>query len=345
MSKVKWIAIMMIVLSLVATTVMAGGSTETTEKEYNFGVILHVTSPYTDSIRRGAEAAGKDYGVNVEVICPEKPYDTLTQIAMFDGFIAKGFDGIFIMAAEPQSWPVPINNAVDKGLLVYTGDSPIKDSKSSGYVGPIGYAGGLLFADKLAEIPEFAALGGKGKVIIGACALQHPIVHGRTNGEMNTWHEKYNFDLKGPFASGLTNEESFTFWESAYLSNPDAVLFVGNCCFDLPAIAKHKDKNSGAKYLAAGWDLEPAGVQGVKDGTILMAVGTHPYLQGYLPIAAMCEQLVNGHAPDSSGFIDTGLDVCTKDNVDAILKRETDTAVESTWYKDYIQQGFHPFGI
>jgi ABC-type sugar transport system substrate-binding protein len=308
--------------------------------DINLGLILHVNSAYTESMRRGAEAAGRWYGVNIEVLSPEKPYDTLTQISMFDGFIEKGFNGIGILAAEPASWPVPIEAAAEKGVLVYTMDSPIPESKSSGYVGPLGYSGGLLFVEEINKLTEFQALNGEGKVIIGACAPEHPIVSGRVNGEMNTWVDSTNFELKGPFASGLTHEESYTFWESQYLANPDSVLFVGNCCFDLPAIAKHKDKTPDAPYLAAGWDLEPEGVQGVKDGTIILAIGTHPYLQGYLPMALMCEQLINGNAPAAAGFLDVGLDPCKAENVDVILQRETDETFEEEWYRSYIDENF-----
>ena len=55
-----------------------------------FAYVLHVAIPFTESIRRGAMNAAKDYGVkNMEVVAPSK-MDTMEQIGLFDAEVQKG---------------------------------------------------------------------------------------------------------------------------------------------------------------------------------------------------------------------------------------------------------------
>jgi hypothetical protein len=56
----------------------------------------------------------------------------------------------------------------------------------------------------------------------------------------------------------------------------------------------------------------------------------------------MCEELVNGNKPAQPGFLDTGVDPCTAENVDVILRRETDPEFERQWYKKYYEENYTP---
>ena len=64
-----------------------------------------------------------------------------------------------------------------------------------------------------------------------------------------------------------------------------------------------------------------------------------PYLQDYLPVLALVRQL-RDHKPMPKGWINSGTEIVTKANVDALYPRETDHAAETKWYADHIAAKF-----
>ena len=321
------------------TTAAAGGTMKA--EDIKLGYVIHVPIPFTDQIKRGAEAAAKDYGVSIEVVAPSK-YDLLEQVALFEGLVTKGVNGIVTVAADAQGWVVPINNAIDAGVLVYTANVGSPDSKASGHVGTAGYAEGLSLGAGLLELPEVQALGGKGTVVVGECDPSINVLKGRGNGVMDVLKENSaDWNVIGPFDSGMSNDLSYTFWETQFTANPDMVMGIGSCAFDVPSMVRHKEKTPDAKYLVIGYDLEPDALKGIQDGIASLTQGQHPFLQGYLPIAAMCENLING-APLAEGWINPGSEIVTKANVEELIARDTDPAAELVWYADYIKANFTP---
>ena len=309
--------------------------------DVHLGYVIHVPVPFTDAIKRGAEAAAKDYGVSIEVVAPSK-YDLMEQVSLFEGLVIKGVQGIVTVAADAQGWVVPINNAVAKGVLVYTANVGSPDSKATGHVGTAGYAEGLNLGAGLLKLPEVQALGGKGTVVVGECDPTLPVLQGRGNGVMDALKENSpDWNVLGPFDSGMSNDASYTFWETQFSANPDMVMGIGSCAFDVPCMTRHKEKNSNAKYLIIGYDLEPDALKGISDGIASITQGQHPFLQGYLPIAAMCEYLINGK-PLAAGWINPGSEIVTKANVAELSARDLDPVKELAWYEDYIKKNFTP---
>jgi len=113
---------------------------------------------------------------------------------------------------------------------------------------------------------------------------------------------------------------------------------VGLCSLDIPNMAQLKTRNS-AKWLIGGYDLNVESLDAIKAGTAQITVGQHPYLQGYLPVLALVEQLKDGKPP-VKGWINVGTEVITKDNVEDLYKRESDPAYMTQWYADYIAKNF-----
>jgi ABC-type sugar transport system substrate-binding protein len=77
----------------------------------------------------------------------------------------------------------------------------------------------------------------------------------------------------------------------------------------------------------------------IKAGNAHVAIGQHPYLQGYLPVLALTQHLRDGK-PLVKGWVDVGTEVVTKANVDQVTPRESDPTARSRWYADYIAKHF-----
>jgi ABC-type sugar transport system substrate-binding protein len=321
------------------TTAAETAASETiAAKDLTVGINLYFISPFTSSMVRGAEAAGKDYGIKIDVAASENA-DTMQQIGLFEGQISKGVKAIVVFCVDAQSWVVPINEAVDNGAIVLGSNSGVRDSKQSAFVGISGYTDGLLLGE---EIKKLAELEGKtGKVVLGNCVPGLPVLENRVKGLLESLADKPEWEIVGPLDSGLTPDATYAFWENAYNANPDMIMAIGSCSLDLPALYKLKLKYPDAKFVTIGYDLEPDALKGIQEGSHAITLGQHPYLQGYLPVMAIAEHLVNGN-PLAQGWIDSGKEVITKANVDEVMERETNPEVENTWYKDYIEKNFKP---
>ena len=70
-----------------------------------------------------------------------------------------------------------------------------------------------------------------------------------------------------------------------------------------------------------------------------MTVGQQEYLQGYLPISALAEHLING-TPLVKGWLETPTEVVTAENVDDYVSRQTDDQVQYDYYQDYIAENY-----
>ena len=63
-----------------------------------------------------------------------------------------------------------------------------------------------------------------------------------------------------------------------------------------------------------------------------MTVGQQEYLQGYLPVRALAEHLING-TPLVEGWLETPTEVVTAENVDEYVSRQTDDQVQYDYYQ------------
>jgi len=367
MFKVKWLSVLALIIAVIlaitlipgcrkvtpaTTTAAETTAAETTTAEtvktispdqLKLAFVIHIAIPFTDAIRRGAEAAAKDYGVSIDVVAPSK-YDVMEQISLFEAEIAKGVQGICTVAADAKAWEVPTNNAIDKGILVYHANVGSPASKVDGIVGISGYQDGLILGDAMFKLPEVQALGlgSDVKVVVTECDPSLAVLQGRGNGVMDVMKEKApNWKVLGPFTEGMSNEAAYTFYETQFTATPDVAIMISSCAFGVPAMTRHKQKTPAAKYIVVGYDLEPDALNGIKDGIASLTLGQRPFLQGYLPVMAMCEYFLKGN-PLAKGWISPGNDVVNKDNVVDVIARETDPAKEYDFYKQVIASEFTP---
>src|SRR5512133_2951425 len=109
-------------------------------KRLKIGYTLHAPVPFTEEIKFGALQAAKDFGVDVEVVAPDK-YDPQQQISLFEGFISKGVDGL-VTVPQGDVWKKVIDDTVAKGIPVMTANVFSTGSKAQIFVGEDGVLNG-----------------------------------------------------------------------------------------------------------------------------------------------------------------------------------------------------------
>ncbi len=92
-------------------------------------------------------------------------------------------------------------------------------------------------------------------------------------------------------------------------------------CSATPRSTCRPPARSPGDVVNIGFDTSPQIVEGFKDGWVQLTADQQPFLQGYMPILSLCQQVVYGLAPIN---VDTGAGFVTPDNYEAVADLATE---------------------
>ena len=112
---------------------------------------------------------------------------------------------------------------------------------------------------------------------------------------------------------------------AALLNNPDVKLVGypgGQMLGNVPTYMQAAGKKPG-DIFNFGFDTSPQIVEAFKGGWVQLTADQQPFLQGYLPILSLCQQVVYGLAPMN---VDTGAGFVTPENYEIVAELATQGA-------------------
>jgi simple sugar transport system substrate-binding protein len=110
---------------------------------------------------------------------------------------------------------------------------------------------------------------------------------------------------------------------AALASNPEtkAIIYPGGQLLgNAPTYMQAAGKEPG-EIIQIGFDTSPQIVEAFKAGWVQLTADQQPFLQGYMPILSLCQQVVYGLAPID---VDTGAGFVTPDNYQAVADLATE---------------------
>ena len=264
-------------------------------------------------VYNGARQAERDLGAQVDYIFsgwnPEKMVQQLREA------VAAHPDGISMMGHPGSAAILPLaaQAAKDGIKMMYVNvDLPDLRAKFGG-----GYIGAQLD-------PQGRALGETAVKLLGlkkgdkAVVLSDWGMQARSMRELGTVHALEEAGLV------VTKIESPPEWAAdpnlalpvitaAVLNTPDLKAIVypgGQMLGNVPTYMRAAGKKPG-EIKAIGFDTSPQVVQGFDGGWVQLTSDQEPFLQGYMPILSLCQQVVYGLGPIS---LDTGAGFVTAAN-------------------------------
>jgi len=246
-----------------------------------------------------------------------------------------GYDGIVIIPNGGDPWNTLIQAATDAGIPLASANNTALNSTLDLWVGQDEYRSGVLLAQEIQK--QLAAKDvTSGKIVIGNCLPGNPVLVARSQG-IRSVLDAAGFELTEDQDTKLNNTDNYNIWDSLAIANADSVAMVGLCSLDPPNIAQVKERG-GYEWLGAGYDLETPTLEAITNGLIGVSAGQQPYLQGYLPVRALVEEIKSG--THISGWLEVPTDIVTADNVDQFKPRESDATVQKQFYADYMAEHF-----
>ena len=280
-------------------------------KTYRFAVMPKALDiPVFGYAKIGAERAAKELGnVTIEWRAPETA-DQLRQKEILESFITQRVDGIAISTLNGDFLTDTINRAIDAGIPVVTWDSDAPKSKRMAFYGVDDYASGKVMGEQAIKL-----LNGKGKIAfitsMGATNLQR-----RLEGARDA--------VKA--APGIEIVETYDIKE-------DAVR-----CAEIIATGTRRYPDLGAWVSVGGWpvftrnalagvdpsktkvisfDTVESAIELLREGKVQVLLGQKYFGWGSEPVKIL-HGIKNGRMP-ANPVIDSGVDIVTKENVDAYV--------------------------
>lgn len=262
-------------------------------------------------VERGIRQAAQEREVQVTILGPDR-FDLDRMAALIDQAVADRPDGVAVTIPDSAALHAPILHAIQAGIPVVaydSGNGPLKDDLPYrtfiGTDSDAEYQGGYLAALRLIHA------GGS----VGVCVNHqkgHLALDARCQGMMDAFAKE---GLKAEVLDCSADpERSYTIIRDYAQAHPEANAYLTMGAGEPGAISFYRYLNTSnrlrGEVLHGTFDLSPAVVTAVEDGTTLFAVDEQPYLVGYSAVMFLTLALrqniwpVAPITPTGPGFVD-----------------------------------------
>ncbi len=297
-------------LGLTACNRNRGGTGGSSSKKVIAVVPKGVSHLFWQTVKRGAEAAGKELNVEVLWKGPAAETDYTGQINIVEDFINKRVDGIVLAPSHGDSLVPVVEEANRVGIPVTIFDSGISTENYISYVSTDNRAGGVVAANRMAE-----KLGSKGKVAILGVKKGSVSTDEREDGFQETIKQKYPGIQIVQFLYGEADRsKSLDRATDILTAHPDLNgFFASNESSTVGAVRAITEKGLAGKVVLVGFDSSPNLIEDLKAGALDSLVLQNPFRMGFEGVKTIVDKL-NGKTPQRR--IDTGVKLLTKDNLE-----------------------------
>jgi ribose transport system substrate-binding protein len=309
---------------------VAGQRHSKNERYYMIATAIKIT--YFQTAWAGFSKAAEKYGVTAE-LRGTGGFDSRAEASAFREVVALKPSGILVQVVNRAMMGPEIDAAIAAGIPVITFDSDAPTSHRLFFIGTNNRGAGLLGGKRVAT-----KLNGKGNVVFFTIAGWLNLEE-RLKGYQEAF-EGYPginvvdvFDMKGDSSLAMHKAEE-------YLARTGPAKIDAMVCLESMSgmDVGGAFKRVGAKgTLLMGMDADVGTLKLVKDGTIDATIAQKPYTMAFLGLKALDEAyhypvrpLGRDYRLDPfspfPAFVDTGVTLVDKSNVDAVLKNESGTA-------------------
>jgi ribose transport system substrate-binding protein len=261
-------------------------------------------------------SASGPYDVEVITAGPVSA-DAVEQARVIEDLSARQVDGIAVSCNDPTACIDPINRAVAAGIPVMTWDSDSPQSKRFTYLAIDNYAGGREAARLLVN-----AIGPHGKVAVltgvpGALNLEE-----RARGFRDGLADYPDIVLVATVFSNEDISRGVQGVEEVMQAHPDlrGWFYVGlwPLFADRGSMPLWEAATKAGTLKTVAFDTLPVELNLLHDGYLEALIGQKYWGWGYDSIQILYDLLVHKQQPPMR--IDTGLDIVTRKNVDAMIQ-------------------------
>lgn len=271
------------------------------------------THVFWKSVEAGAQAAGKDLGVDIVWKGPLKENDRAQQIAIVEQFATEGVSGIVLAPLDDTALKRPVAMAMEKKIPVVIFDSALKGEPGKDFVSFVATnnrKGGGMGGARLGEV-----LGGKGKVALLRYQVGSASTDEREAGFLEAIGRQPGLSVvvDNRYAGATAGEAKTAAMNIIDKLKESDGVFCPNESSTFGMLLALRQGNLAGKIKFVGFDTSPVLLDALKKGDIHALVAQDPQKMGYLGVKAVVDHL-RGQAVDAA--IDTGVALVTSENIE-----------------------------
>jgi simple sugar transport system substrate-binding protein len=273
---------------------------------------------FASIVYNGAVQAAKDTGAQVDYLFSGWKAETMVQ-QLREAVAAKP-DGIAMMGHPGNAAIMPLAEQASKaGIKMMYQNVPLDEVTAKfggGYVGAQQAAQGKALGEE--SVRRFSLKKGDTAIVFGPFDQQPEryIREGATADALEAAGLKV-IRIPSPPEWAADPNLAIPVITAAMTSNPDtkAIIYPGGQLLGNAGVYMKAAGKKPGEVIQIGFDTSPQIVQGFADGWVQLTADQQPFLQGYMPILSLCQQVVYGLAPIN---VDTGAGFVTPDNYKAV---------------------------
>lgn len=261
------------------------------------------------TVRAGADAAGKELGVDIIWQGPSRETEIDKQISIMQDMIVRKVDGIVMAACDENALVNVVEQADKAGIPVVTFDSGLKSDIPKSLVATDNIAGAKEAARVLSEL-----IGGAGEVGL------IPFVPGAATSELR----------ERGFKEGVAALPNVKLVATNYCQSDVSIgmnvatdmltafpnikgIFAANEAGAIGAAQAMRAANKAGVVKVVAFDASQEEISALKDGAVQALIVQNPFKMGYEGVKSVVAA-IKGQPVEKR--IDTGVTVVTKDNLD-----------------------------
>jgi ribose transport system substrate-binding protein len=264
-------------------------------------VLKTLSSPYWKYVEAGAKAAGKELGVDVNVVGPNAESEVMQQINMIEDQLSQSPGALVVSPSQPDT-VVPALEAANVPVLLIDTDADVKNKIT--FIGTENYEagqeGGKLLASMLQKGDKVALISG---------ALGNTATDERIKGAKEALKEA-GMEIVAEQPADSDKTKAISVMENILQKHSDIKgVFSANDDMALGVLRAVEAKGLDVKVI--GTDGTKEAVESILAGKLAGTIAQSPYDMGYEGVKNALEA-IKGKKVEKR--INSGVDIITKEN-------------------------------
>ena len=275
---------------------------------------------FNSIIDRGAMQAAEDTGANVQIVYSDWDFDRM--VTQFREAISQAPDGIAMMGHPGDDALMPLAQDADAaGIPVMYMNVDVPDVRArfgSGYVGATLYDQGRALGTETLRLAGDRIGPGDKAIVMSRWESENRAQ--RELGLVDVLEEAGIEVIKLQEAEGASADQMLQLpvLTASVLSNPEVKLigYPGGPWLSAAPVFMDAIGKEPGEIIGVGFDLGQGVMRAFDGGHVLVTSDQQPYLQGYMPVLSLCQQLVYKLGPLN---VDTGAGFVTEGNYQDVV--------------------------
>jgi ribose transport system substrate-binding protein len=277
-------------------------------------IVKATTSQYWATVFDGARAAAKTLGVQIATLGAPSELDAAQEVSIMENAISAHPTGIVVAATNAQALAQPIAAATEAGIPVIVIDSNANTDKDVTFLATNNETGGQKAADELARCVKARTGKAGGKVAYLTALAGAQSLNDRDKGFVEQLKNHPGLSIVEHRVGNNQPSRALSDSEDLLTRHPDLVgLFADNELEGDGAGTALSEKGLGNKVCLVAFDTSDTEIKFVRSGIIDALIVQNPFMMGY---AGVWYALAAAHGAVFPKYVDTGVNVVTKDNID-----------------------------